>query len=871
MKQKLFGLLSLAVVLAMVLGACTPAAQVTQEAPAATEAPAAPAATEAPAAPEATEAPAAPEATEVPAPVEEPVSDRTGGWLDTVVFSAIPDAGPAVEQLKAGVIDMYPVSADDSAAFEDVKSDPNLKYATIYGSNNQMLFNATQCADPAKFNPFAVQEIREAMNWATDRNYIAQEIMDGLAAPKYTALTSAYADYSRYASKMSEIETKYAYDLDKAKAAVDAAMTDQGFEKNADGKWEKDGNVATVIVLIRTEDARLEIGNYFANQLEELGFATDRQEKTRGDAAPIWQQTEPSECQFMVYTAGWISTAISRDDGNMFIQYNTGTMQNLPAMNEYAPSERLVEIEDKLYTNDFADFAERGELFEEALDLSMQESWWGIWISDNTAFSPFSSEVVGAYDLAGGFASAQLFPYTARFEGQEGGELKIAQSGILVSPWNPIAGSNWTDDAGVQRWTEDFGAVYNPYTGLLMPKLIASADVSVLAELPIAQQADSWVNLEKVDSIEVPADAWYDWDAANQKWITVGEAFPEGTTAKTKSVVTYRPELWDTTWHDGTPFTIADIVFGMIMQFDGAKAESKRYDESLTPDYDALMTHFKGVRITSTDPLTIETYDDLFALDAENNITSWYPSYYYGFQGGMINMQSLVGAMLAEENGELALSSSKSTDKQVEYTSLIAGPSLEVQKTWLDQAIADQYIPFAPTMSEFITAEEAVQRYNNMVAWYEAHNHLFIGTGPYFVDQVFPVEGTITLKRYEDYIFPANEFSVFAEPKLAAVAIDGPTTVVAGEEAAFDLTVTANDEPYPTAELASVSYILFNADGTQAGTGEAEAVADGQWQIVLPADVTSTLQDGTAKLSVVVSSNIVSIPTFTTYEFVVTQ
>jgi peptide/nickel transport system substrate-binding protein len=309
----------------------------------------------------------------------------------------------------------------------------------------------------------------------------------------------------------------------------------------------------------------------------------------------------------------------------------------------------------------------------------------------------------------------------------------------------------------------------------------------------------------------------------------------------------------------------------MIMQFDGAKAESKRYDESLTPDYDALMTHFKGVRITSTDPLTIETYDDLFALDAENNITSWYPSYYYGFQGGMINMQSLVGAMLAEENGELALSSSKSTDKQVEYTSLIAGPSLEVQKTWLDQAIADQYIPFAPTMSEFITAEEAVQRYNNMVAWYEAHNHLFIGTGPYFVDQVFPVEGTITLKRYEDYIFPANEFSVFAEPKLAAVAIDGPTTVVAGEEAAFDLTVTANDEPYPTAELASVSYILFNADGTQAGTGEAEAVADGQWQIVLPADVTSTLQDGTAKLSVVVSSNIVSIPTFTTYEFVVTQ
>ena len=67
------------------------------------------------------------------------------------------------------------------------------------------------------------------------------------------------------------------------------------------------------------------------------------------------------------------------------------------------------------------------------------------------SFSPYNKDVQGAYDLAGGFASAQLFPYTLRFAGKEGGEVKIAQSGILVQPWNPIAGSNWTDDAMIQR------------------------------------------------------------------------------------------------------------------------------------------------------------------------------------------------------------------------------------------------------------------------------------------------------------------------------------------------------------------------------------------------------------------------------------
>lgn len=861
MKQKLFALLSLVVLVAMVLGACTPAAP--------TAAP-----TTAPAVEEPTKAPEAPaEPTAVPEPTAAPVSDRTGGWLDSIVFSAIPDVGPAVEQLKAGKIDMYPVSAEDSAVFEDVKADANLKYATIYGSSNQMLFNATQCADPAAFNPFAVQAIREAMNWATDRNYIVQEIMDGLAVAKYTALTTAFADYSRYAGAMSGIETKYAYDLEKAKAAVDAAMTAEGFAKNADGKWAKDGKVMPVKVLIRTEDARLEIGNYFANQLEELGFTVDRQEKTRADAGPIWQQTDPKECQFMVYTAGWISTAISRDDGQQFVQFNTGKMQNLPAMNEYAPSARLTEIEDKLFTNNFANMDERKDLFEEALDLSMQESWWGIWITDNTAFSPFSAKVEGAYDLAGGFASAELFPYTARFEGQEGGELRIAQSGILVSPFNPIAGSNWTDDAGVQRFTMDWGTVFNPYTGLAMPKLVKSAEVVVEKGLPVGIQDNSWVTLTTADSIPVPEDTWVDWDAANEKWITAGEKFPEGTTAKSKSVVVYRPELWDTTWHDGSKFTIADVVFGMIMQFDGAKPESKRYDESLAPGLETFLTHFKGVRITSTDPLTIETYDDTFALDAENNPASWYPGRYYpaGSTNGMINMQSLVGALLAEENGELALSPDKSESKKVEWTSLIAGPSLEIEKKHLDEAIAEKYIPFATVMGEYITADEAVARYEALAAFYGEHGHMFIGTGPYFVDKVFPVEGTITLKRYEPYIFPASEFSIFAEPKMADVTVDGPTTVVAGEEAAFDVTVMTGDEPYAAADLDKVSYILFGADGAQVATGEAELVADGSYQVVLPADVTTGLEAGTAKISVVVTSKLVSIPTFVAYEFVVTK
>lgn len=865
MKRKLFGLLSLAVAASMLLAACAPAAPTAapqvEEPTQAAEATAAPA--------EETVAPAEP--TTAPEPAEAPKSDRKGAWLDKVIFSAIPEVGPAVEQLKAGAIDMWANTSEDAIVFEDVKSDPNLKYAQSFGSSDQLLFNTTACTDPKKFNPFSVAKIREAMNWATDRNYIAQEIMGGLGAPKYTAITTVFADYARFADTFAAIETKYAYNMEKAQEVVAAEMEAAGFTKNADGKWEKDGAPATVIGLIRVEDERKEIGNYFANQLEALGFTVERQEKTSKEAAPIWQSDDPANCSFNFYTAGWIAQVISRDETNMFIQYNTGQLQNLPVMNNYQPSERLLDLSTRLFATDYSSMDERAEMFIEALNLSMEESWWGVWIADAISFSPYSASVVGPYDLASGFSSSQLFPFTVRKEGQEGGELHIAHQNIMGSPYNPIAGGNWNYDGMIQHFAMDWGLVYNPYTGLTMPKLVQKAEVVAQEGLPIANNSEDWLTLSFEKEITVPEDAWADWDPVAQKFITVKEKFPEGVTSKTKTVVIYRPELWDTTWHDGSKMSIADFVFHMITTFDGGKKDSKAYDASLEPGLESFLSHFKGVRITSTDPLTIETYDDQYSLDAELTLSDWYPGRYIPATStnGMQPWHGLTPAYMAEENGELSFSTDKAGEKKIEWTSFIAGPSLEVQAKYLDQAIADKYIPFAPTMSEYLTADEAVARYENLKKFYQAHNHIFIGTGAYYVDQVFPVEGSIVLARYPEYIFPADEFAGIAEPKMIEGEVTGPLSIKAGEEATFDVAVTNNGEAYPAAEIEKVSFILFDANKEVVGKGEATLVADGQYQVVLPADLTSKLEAGGSKVLVAISSAVVSIPAFVNYEFVV--
>ena len=84
-------------------------------------------------------------------------------------------------------------------------------------------------------------------------------------------------------------------------------------------------------------------------------------------------------------------------------------------------------------------------------------------------------------------------------------------------------------------------------------------------DLPVGSTYD-WVSLSTAPEIAVPGDAWADWDAANQRWITVAEKYPEGVTALRKSTVYYPADMYDTVaWHDGSPISAADFVLLLIL------------------------------------------------------------------------------------------------------------------------------------------------------------------------------------------------------------------------------------------------------------------------------------------------------------------
>jgi peptide/nickel transport system substrate-binding protein len=440
---------------------------------------------------------------------------------------------------------------------------------------------------------------------------------------------------------------------------------------------------------------------------------------------------------------------------------------------------------------------------------------------------------------------------------------------MMTNAWNPIQGTNWVYDMMPIRGMQQNAVVPDPFTGLNIPFRLKSADVIVETGLPVGSTLD-WATLSFEDEITVPADAWADWDAVNQVWQTVGELYPDGQTTKSKMVMYYEDDLWDNvTWHDGSPFTLADMVMFMIMQFDPSKEDSPIYDEATVANFNTFMGAFKGWKIASEDPLIVEYYTDAYTLDTENNVTNfraaWPNAYGQGFEAAWHN---IAPGWLVEAAGESAFSAGKAQELGVDWMNYISGPTVALQKAKLDEAQADGFIPYEPTLGAYITADEVTERYANLQEWYRRYEHLWISTGPYYLQRAFPVEGTLILQHNPAYPDLANRWDAFSSAPIPEVEVDGSASVTIGSEATYDVYVTFEGADYAMADVLLAKYLVFDATGELAFSGEATAVEDGMWSVTLSADDTGNLTAGSNQLVVIVASKRALLPVQEIFQFV---
>ncbi len=881
---------------------------------------------------------------EVDTPVEPVGTTRKGGWLDEIVVSVI-DGPSVIVQMEANTIDTY-VNGFGTNDLDQLAAS-GLPYTTSNGTYYTIQFN------PAEFNEginvFRNRKIREAFNYLIDRNYINQEFYAGGALPKWFAIMTNFGDYALLADTARRLETKYAYNFDKAKEIIDAEMEAAGYPLTNGKYMNADGEQYEVIFLVRNDGdgTRKAWGTYLAGQMEKLGFAVDFKEGTGGDLGPIWIAGDPKAGEWHIYTGGWGASVLNRDQSNIFQEmYLPTSAQGLPVFMENDSDPEFQELGDKLYNREFTTMEERADMMARALELSLEDSLQ-VMVVDSKRFVPHQEGLVVTTDLAAGVESAQITPFTLRWADKEGGTVRWATQPFLFNgPWNPVRGSNTTSDQGAVRMTVGYATTYDPYTGLLNAFWVDKAEVTVLEGLPVQKTLD-WLTLDFVDEIEVPGDAWADWDAETQTFITVDEkivldvakaeealkaaeesippleealaeaqaaleelgedaeeeavaeaeaAVEEAQAALTtaqdsipgltqaladkkavtkvtstaKAVVYFREDLFDVVkWHDGSNLEMADIMISYIMGFDRAKQESAIFDKQPVGAFNVFMSTFKGFKIISTDPLIMEGYQDTFSADAELLVPIGY-TWINNFQGeGSFASYAMMNS--AEAAHELAYTESKALELEVEQTSTIGGPSLEILTKHLDKLIADGTIPYEPTLGQYITKEQAIARYKALKAHFEKYGNYHQGVGPYFLKSVDLNGKSLVMAHWDQYPDLADRWSMYSAPKIADVDIEGPAEVKGGEEAEFDIFVSFEGKPYELADIKEVKFLVYDAANNVVIISVAEPVEDGHFKIKFTGDDTKKFGNGATKIEVAVISIAVAQPTFQTIEFITAQ
>ena len=841
----------------------------------------------------------------------ERAEEYKGPWVGEVRFYEEPDEAIAIEKLIAGGYDAYFDQVSTATVFKRVK-EAGLLYSVSYGLYYEITLNYRCVVDektgeikepvfpnPSKFpdpkvegkrlfNPFCNPKIRYAMHFLINREFLAEKVAEGMAIPRYTAITPAFPDYGRFADAILSLERELAYDFAKARQIIFEEMAKMGAEYK-DGKWYYKGEPVILIFLIRTEDIRRQIGDYVASQLERLGFTVLRVYGTSAMLRPYWITADPDDGTFHLYTGAWITEIVMRDEAENFAFFYTKLGQpGLPLWDKIINTPEFYEVARKLAYKEFKTIEERNELFRKALVLSVTAENQRIFILHSIAAWPRRPNIELAADLAGGYSGSWLWAWTIRFtdipkEENRDKVVRLAMPQLLVEPWNPIGGSNWVFDQSPIRATGEYPFYYDPFSGLVWPHRIERAEVYVKEGLPVTKTLD-WVKVEVVSGISVPDDAWLFYDCKNKKIWTVGEARKNpdiikqlfGETVEYKfeepplvKVVVYfdNKTLTEYKWHDGSTFDLADIVYAFIMTFDRVCTESSLYDETAVPTFESWFPTFKGFRIVQTNPLVIEEYSTMWYMDAEvtvaNIVDDFWPYYTYG-PGAWHTVELFA---YGERQQIVAFTESKSKSLNVPRADYLNPPAplIDLLKKFMEE----NYIPYKEVLGAYLTPEEARARWNNLLNWYNKYKHLWVGNGPFYLESFTTAPKTIVLKAFREHPDSASKWEFLAEPPVPVISVEVPATVERGKEVVVSLELTDRaGSPYPNKYVEFVSYVIMHAGGVV--SGKATPIAEGLWEVRLTPDITSKLSAGVAEIKFIAVSKLVGLPTIESKTITVT-
>ena len=754
----------------------------------------------------------------------EPPHDRPGPASDRIVFRSF-HVDLAPQELRRDAMDMYVFNLKTEAA-QDLRDDDSVQLFEAPASMISLILNPAP-APEGQLNPFSIPEVRRATQHLINRNFIAQEIYKGLARPMFTHVSPFDFDYTILTAMLAEADL--AYDPERGRAAISAAMENAGAEM-VDGVWSFEGRPIRIKFLVRVEDERREVGDLIRAELAAAGF----------QVSPIYHQfapailtvygTDPQQFDWHLYTEGWGRGAAERYDYATLNQMAAPWLGNMPGWQEIGfwqyENPTLDDVGQRIFRGDFADRAERDELYREATRIALEDSV-RIWLATVVNTFPAKTQIQGVtQDVVAG-PKAQWTLREAFVPGAD--QVTVGNLWVWTerSTWNPVAGLGDLYSVDIWRNLHDSPTARHPFTGIPMP-FRTTYDVETAGP---------------AGTIDVPADAAR-WDAGAGAFVGVGP----GVTATSKVTYDYA-KYFQSTWHHGEPITMADVLYGIYQSFDLTYSDEKSQIEfALAVTARPLLDTVKAYRVV--DDTHIEAYVDYWHF-VDDYIAE------YAVPSGLSMPWEVLAAMddLVFSQRRAAYSDTAAGRFTVPWISLVQSRDSRLVDRTLRQFQEDGSYPetaFQIGGRSFVTSADAQSRYGAAREWFADKNMLVISNGPYQLARFDPPAQYAELEafRHPSYPFKPGDWYFGSAERLAIMSSTASTI-----EIGSDVRIEAAVEGPGTL---GVQYVFTDpAVGRVIKTGMADG-AGGSFVVSFSAGETGALIPGLYELTLTAFSDALS-------------
>ena len=748
-----------------------------------------------------------------------------GPAVDTIYFRKF-DVDRAPRDLEAGNMDLYMFGLKIDAA-ERLENDARFELYQAPASTVSLLLNPAP-SRRGELNPFSIVEVRRALQFLIDREFIARDIYRGMAVPMLTHVSPQDHDYLT----VYDIEraSGYTYDPEYGRTLIAEAMRKAGavLEENV---WSFDGQPIRIKLVGRVEDERRNISDLIRTELERAGFRVSVNYLPFAAAVLKVYSSDPASLDWHIYTEGWGRSSPQRYDYANANQMNAPWLGNMPGWQEIGfwqyKSDDLDDLGKRLFRGEFTSEAERIEIYRRITQAGLDQSV-RLWLVTAINSFPARAEVEGiSRDLVAGLRA----PWTLR-EAHIPGKNELTVGHLWVwterTTWNPVGGIGDVYSADIWRYLHDSPIWNHPFTGI--PE---SYRVSFTVEtagpngsLPVSSKAQLW-------------------DAAADRWAPVERE------ARATSVVIYDfSAYFQSTWHHGEPITMADVVYSIAQGYELAYDPNKvRIETAISVTSRPFLETFKGFEVLDDHRLAV--YADYWHFE-ENLIAS------YSSPSGVSMPWEILAAMddLVFEQRRAAYSDTASSRFNVPWISLVMDRHARLVQRTLKTFRSRVTIPtgvFDFGGTALVSQSEARSRYQAALDWFDARGHLIVSNGPYLLSRYEPQAQFAELKAFREpsYPFRPGDWSYGDPPAISIDPVEEPK-ITAGRNAEIGVQVRGPGE-------LGLRFLLIDPVSREVvAQDDATGVGGGAFVVTLSGRSTRDLFPGFYELALVAHSDSIA-------------